>query len=117
MCLEVLSADVELAGNDPFGQVKSGSLVIRGKTQKGVIRCLVDDGWGYDFGLFKPEAEASEIFRYFTADSARFREYLLMPPGWGDDEDYLEATLHIRGELSLDGKPRQDFQQFTKKRF
>jgi hypothetical protein len=39
-CLEVLSADIELAGDDPFGQVKSGCLEIRGKTCKGIVRRL-----------------------------------------------------------------------------
>jgi hypothetical protein len=80
LCLEILSADVEQANEDPFGQVKSGCLEIRGKTSRGVVRRTYSpSGWDH-LGLSGPEPERGGVHGPvgFFADSARFGENLVL---------------------------------------
>jgi hypothetical protein len=44
--VQVVDVDVELVGNNPFGQVKSGELNLRGYTYpRWDVRCLDPGGW------------------------------------------------------------------------
>lgn len=89
LCLEVLSANIELVGGDPFGQVKNACLEIRGKTRRGVIR-RNDRRDRKSLDLFDPEPEGFSGTFGIKADSARFGEHLELLPYQQDDENALE---------------------------
>ena len=104
LCCKVLSAETELAGTDPFGKVKGGSLRVKGKTRWGVIRRVMSAG-GLRLKLYErkksylrsiislrkrmlePTAKQSDYPIDFSPDNAHFGENLTPWPYYADGDD------------------------------
>ena len=87
--LEIISAHIELASGNPFGQVKNGYLQVRAKVRKGVIRRLWearDDNTESGLSLFDPVAEGFGSLFDFDADNPQFATHLKPLPDLTDSD-------------------------------
>ena len=84
--LQIISAHIELASSNPFGQVKNGYLQVRAKVRKGVIRRLWEDRDESAFALFDPVAEGFGNPLNFDADNAQFASHLKPLPDLTDSD-------------------------------
>ena len=114
--LEIISAHIELAGGNLFGQVKNGYLQVRAKARKGVIRRLWIDRDESAFDLFDPVAEGFGNLLNFDADNAQFATHLKPLPDLTDSdveqEDFeLEPLGNSRRFSTWTG--RQDRSSFN----
>jgi hypothetical protein len=108
--LEIISAHIQLASGNPFGQVKNGYLQVRAKVRKGVIRRLWEPRDDSAFGLFDPVAEGFGNPLNFDADNPQFATHLKPLPDLTDPDTSQKILILNVGTLSsllnLDRKTR-----------